>query len=121
MKYRDPERPSLGGRPSWLAAPLLALPDLVLEVSENPQRFNIRVLLANSPSSGHWVECQDLGLQDVARLMVDWHDDPEEAIGQWFHAEVPEASKWAEGRGRMRRAEVVLVMGGDVDPKEMGL
>jgi hypothetical protein len=120
MKYRDVERPRLGDRPCWLGAPMLVLPDVVVEVGQEDQRFDARIMLAKGATTFHWVEAQGLTLTDLARLLVDWHDDPEGAVGQWFKAEVPDFQRFYEQRAKPQLAQVV-VAAGDVDVEDLGL
>jgi hypothetical protein len=100
---------------------MLALPDIVLDVDEEPQRFRASIMLAKCDNTARWVHHDGLGLTDIARLLVDWHDGPEEALTRWFGAEAPDVSKFVEGRRGPAKPEQVLVAAGDVDVEGLGI
>jgi hypothetical protein len=98
----------------------VVLPDVVVEIANEPQRFVARVMAPRGPQSAHWVETPALSLTDVAKLLIDWHDGPEEALWRWWKEIEPNSAVWSEGRREGRQVVTkVLVAAGDVDVEDL--
>lgn len=111
----------MGERPCWLNC-FVVLPDVVIEVAAEAQKFVARIMVPSGSNAAHWKETEPLGLTDVAKLLIDWHDGPEEALWRWWKETEPNAAAWAEGRLQGRQVVTkVLVAAGDVDVEDLGL
>jgi hypothetical protein len=121
MLFHDPSRQQMGYRPCWEKANV-ALPDVMIEISKEPQKFRARVMVPSGKfNSGHWLETEPIGLTEVAKLLIDWHDDPEGAVWKHFKELPPNSAAWTEGRREGRQvSEKVLVPAGDINIDDLG-
>lgn len=80
----DEARPKIGGdTPSWLTAPLVALPQVHLTPTEQPDIWLVEVVL-----DGSW-ESIELPLRGVMSLLLEWREDPEAALKNYWRREPP--------------------------------
>lgn len=119
MKFWDEARVRNGaGRPCWAEASQLALPELAIDPEEEGQKFCASLMLARPDFSARWVHRSGLGLVDLARLAIAWHDGPEEAISAWFGEEAPNSATFV-AKAKARPRQVVSV--GDINVEDLGL
>src|SRR5258708_7785885 len=91
-KFYSFERSNSGGaRPSWLDAPMVALPQICLYPSDNDiatpgegTQWRVQLMLPNGRGYA-WREVL-VHREEISRLLTDWYDDPEGALAHWFQA-----------------------------------
>lgn len=82
--WYDKARPRLANkRPAWLAAGQVALPGVMLTPTEDRDLWEVELVL-----DGSWVSVE-LPLAGVMHLLLEWREDPEAALMNYWGREGP--------------------------------
>lgn len=85
MDFRSAARPCLAnGRPTWLSSQHVALPGIMLTPAEEADLWEVELLL-----DGSWATVE-LPLRGVMTLLLEWSNDPEAALMNYWGREPPE-------------------------------
>lgn len=101
MDFHDPARPrTLTGRPCWLAAPLVALPYPMLDPLVDGG-WSVSVMVYDGArDASHWAIVRVVEGGELARLLVNWRNDPEQTLVEHFNEVPPDASLTRSSAGR---------------------
>lgn len=96
MTPLDPDRPLTGGHaPSWLDAPNLALPSLLLH-PEGPGLWRVQFMFPSQygRNAFSWVERTMSQGEELDQFLSDWWASPEDALRKYYYLEPPKGKIW---------------------------
>jgi len=107
MEFLNPERPRLpNGKPCWLTAPGIALPDVQVR-PEGRDPSGVRqwriVIMVGGLSASHWAKEVLVDWPRLGAFFDLWWHDPEETALEFF-GEVPQAQARAAEPAQVAKA-----------------